>query len=203
MILFLSSSFYLSLTVMHFGNDIQTFFINWEICALICGNCKSNSRILMNLSNNFNKKNLQGFYYLNVPWLDHIDDDLKSDKMNMIKILKMYVSSNVRTSNRFMKLLIPMVKIYVQTFGKRNGNERREDQRQRDRLLNLRSVLFSVFRASGCPEKRNWDFSAFDWVISTYKHILYSRRTVMPPKEQICSKFDNTQSFPSFPSPQP
>jgi len=73
----------------------------------------------------------------------------------MIKILKMYVSSNVRTSNRFMKLLIPMVKIYVQTFGKRNGNERREDQRQRDRLLNLRSVLFSVFRASGCPEKRN------------------------------------------------
>ena len=73
-----SSYFYLSLTVMHFWNDIQTFFINWEILALIYGNCKSTSRILMNLSSNFKTDIFQEFC-LNLLWLDHVDNNLKSD----------------------------------------------------------------------------------------------------------------------------
>ena len=33
------------------------------------------------------------------------------------------------------------------------------DQRQSERRLNLRSVLFRVLRASGCPENRNYSFT--------------------------------------------
>jgi len=61
-----------------------------------------------------------------------------------------------------MKVLMnmPLVKLCVKS-GNGTGIKRKlsniwykydgkEDQRQRDLLLNLRSVLFSVFRASGC-----------------------------------------------------